>query len=184
MKTKKLIMGFFTLVMTLPAIAQIDNGSITAFQDGTPAVAAEVNANFQALLEGVNALADRVASLESGGSDSEGIGGTYSISGMGAATDCSDTSIAITLIGISGTATASDGMLTLNITEKTMDPIIRDDGVGNFEVVARGNTRSDTSEIPYDANGVISGIDAGAFTLSNSSAGCGGDITFITGVRN
>ena len=191
MKYKSLIAGLMTIA-ALPVAAQVEQGSITSFTDGTPAVAGEVNANFQALLDGINSLADRVASLESSSGSSGEIGGSYTISGVGVTTDaCSTSAIALTFSGIAGTATASNGVLTLNLSEERIDPILRDDGQGTFEVENRTDILVETSEVSYGSNGVISGIDSGAFsadgsvfTLSNSNLGCESNITFITGVRN
>lgn len=193
MKSRLLLVSVFSIVIAFPAFGQVEEGNITSFTDGTTAVAAEVNANFQALLDGINSLADRVASLESSSGGSGEIGGSYIISGVGITTDaCGDGSaIALTFSGISGTATASNGVLTLNLTEERIDPILRDDGTGNFEVENRTDILVEPTDLSYGSNGVISGIDAGAFsadgsvfTLSNANLGCESDATFITGVRN
>lgn len=196
MKLINFIAVIFSMVLALPAYAQVSDSAITTFEDGTPAVAGEVNANFQALADAINALADRVGSLESS-SDSDngqGFSGSYTITGVGMDTDCSDTisnAIAISMFGITGSGVAADGVLSFTLTDKKMAPILRDNGTGTFEVEARAETNTESSSISFDSNGVFSGIDAGSFTadgsafvLTNSNAGCPGDVTHIVGVRN
>jgi hypothetical protein len=180
------------LVIANQVFAQVDEGNITTFEDGTPAVADEVNANFQALVDSINSLADRVGSLESSSNNSQGFSGSYTLTGMGASMDCSGgNAIAITIYGISGTGTATNGELSYNLTEKGMDPVLRDDGNSNFVVDARSRNLTDSGTLSFDSNGVFSGIDGGsfsadgsAFVLSNSTADCSGDVTHLVGVRN
>ncbi len=167
---------------------------MTTFEDGSPAVADEVNANFQALINAINDNATRLAALESSQSnENQGFSGNYTLTGIGMATDCQGTtgnSIAITLMGLYGSGVAADGQFSFTLTEKSMDPILRDDGVGNFEVEARGSEESEDSILTFNSAGVFDGIDAGAFsedgstfTLTNSTQGCPGDVTYIHGVR-
>jgi len=146
------------------------------------------------LISAINDNATRLAALESsGGNNSQGFSGNYTLTGIGMATDCSGTigsAIAITLIGISGTGVASDGQLSITLTERSIDPILRDDGTGNFEVEARGETNTDSDTVSFTSDGVFIGIDAGVFsedgstfTLTNSNPGCPGDVTYIHGIR-
>lgn len=72
-----------------------------------------------------------------------------------------------------------------------MSPILRDDGTGNFEVEARAESVTESDSLSFDSNGVFIGIDAGsfsadgsAFALTNSEAGCPGNVTHIVGIRN
>lgn len=191
MKVKNVFAVLVSASLALPALAQVSDSDITAFEDGTPAVAGEVNANFQALADAINSLADRVGSLESSSNNSQGLTGSYVMTGVGYSMDCSDNAIAVSMYGITGTATAAAGELSFSLTETGMDPILRDDGLGTFEVVARGRSQSDSGTLTFDSNGVFSGIDAGAFTadgsvftLTNSTADCSGDVTHIVGIRN
>lgn len=198
MKMKSLFKLVPAIVLASPLMAdEVDESGVTAFEDGTPAVAAEVNANFQALIDAINDNATRITALESsaGSGDSEGFDGNYIITGVGMSSDCSgDTgsSMALTLYGIHGSATASDGTLSFTLTEEGMDPILRDDGVGNFEVVSRARNESDSGTLTYSASGVFEGIDGGGFSADGSTfnlmnvdeQGCPGDVTFIVGTRS
>jgi len=174
------------------AVAQVSESDITTFEDGTPAVADEVNGNFQAVVDAINSLATRVGSLESSSENSsQGFSGSYILTGVGHAMDCSDIAIAITTYGISGSATAANGELSFTLTEKGMDPVLRDDGTGNFVVDSRDRVETDSGTLAFDSNGVFTGIDAGAFsadgsvfTLTNSTAACSGDVTHLVGIRN
>jgi len=183
------------MALALPAFAQVSDSAITTFGDGTPAVAAEVNGNFQAIVGAINSLADRVSSLESSsGSDSgQGFSGSYTITGVGFNMDCSSNAVAITMYGVTGSATAANGVLSFSVTETGADPILRDDGLGTFEVESRSRNQSDSGSLNFDSNGVFSsGIDAGSFTadgsvfsLTDSDSGCtGGGISHWVGVRN
>ncbi len=192
MKSIKLSTAVFSMVLALPAIAQVSDADITTFEDGTPAVAAEVNGNFQAVVDAINSLATRVGTLESSSeNNSQGFSGSYIITGVGHAMDCSENAIAISTYGITGSATAANGELSFTLTETGMDPVLRDDGTGNFVVDSRDRSGTDSGSLPFDSNGVFTGIDAGAFsadgsvfTLTNSTAACSGDVTHIIGIRN
>ena len=195
MKYRILFLSVTAMLVSLSAHSQVDQASLNSFEDGTPAVAAEVNANFQALLDGINSLADRVATLEAAsGSNIGSISGSYLLTGVGLDTDCTGdigNSIAITMHGLSGTAQAADGVLTFTMNEESMAPILRDDGVGNFEVQSRSETEIDSGSISFDSNGVFLDIDGGGFsadgsvfTLSNTDPGCPGNISLVMGVRN
>jgi hypothetical protein len=136
MKLIKYFAVFISLIISNQIFAQVDEGNVTTFEDGTAAVAGEVNANFQALIDAINSVADRVSTLESSGGSSAGFSGNYTLTGIGMATDCDGTiggAIAITLIGLYGTGVAADGQLSLTLNEKSMDPILRDNGTGTFE---------------------------------------------------
>ncbi|MCG8589616.1 MAG: hypothetical protein MJE66_10025 [Proteobacteria bacterium] len=51
--------------LTTPALAdEVAPGEVTTFQANTPAIASEVNSNFQALIAAINDNAQRVAALE------------------------------------------------------------------------------------------------------------------------
>jgi len=192
MKLIKLNVAVFSMVLALPTMAQVSDSDITTFEDGTPAVAAEVNGNFQAVVDAINSLATRVGILESSSeNNSQGFSGSYIITGVGHSMDCSENAIAITTYGITGSATAANGELSFTLTETGMAPVLRDDGTGNFEVDSRDRSQTDSGSLPFDSNGVFTGIDAGAFsadgsvfTLTNSTAACSGDVTHIIGIRN
>lgn len=192
MKSVNFFAAIFSMALALPAIAQVSESALTTFEDGTPAVAGEVNGNFQALADAINSLADRVATLESSSGNGQGFSGSYILTGVGMSMDCSSgNAIAITLYGISGSGTAANGELSFSLTETGMDPVLRHDADGNFEIDQRSRSLSDSGTLSFDSNGVFSGIDAGAFSadgssfvLTNSTADCSGDVTHIVGVRN
>lgn len=52
-------------------------GQVTTFTSGTPAVAAEVNANFQALISAINDNNSRIATLEAAQAASDSVSGRY-----------------------------------------------------------------------------------------------------------
>lgn len=54
-------------------------GTVTTFSAGSPAVAADVNSNFSALITAINDNATRIAELESAGTDNSVAGNTYSV---------------------------------------------------------------------------------------------------------
>lgn len=54
-------------------------GTVTTFSSGSPALASEVNSNFQALITAINDNATRIAELESAGADNSVAGHTYSL---------------------------------------------------------------------------------------------------------
>ena len=63
---------------------EVDESSVTTFEDGTPAVAQEVNGNFQALINAINDNAARLASLEASNQDSNSVSGkTYQLNSIG-----------------------------------------------------------------------------------------------------
>ena len=68
----------------LPYAAEIDDSSMNTFTDGTPALADEVNSNFEVLVDAVNSLGERLASLESSSEVSNSISGsTYQLNEIG-----------------------------------------------------------------------------------------------------
>ncbi|MEX2489458.1 MAG: hypothetical protein WD356_08035 [Pseudomonadales bacterium] len=78
MKTGKLL-GFVAAVTFcgLASAGEVDTGSVTTFSAGESAVAAEVNANFNALITAINDNATRIAELES--PDNSVAGHTYTV---------------------------------------------------------------------------------------------------------
>lgn len=63
---------------------EVNDASVTTFEDGTPALADEVNANFQALIDAINDNAARLAALEAGNQDSNSVSGsTYQVHAIG-----------------------------------------------------------------------------------------------------
>lgn len=54
-------------------------GTVTEFTAGSPAVAADVNGNFQALITAINDNANRIVALENANTDSSVAGGSYQI---------------------------------------------------------------------------------------------------------
>lgn len=75
---KKVMMSMVvTAILTGPAVAQ-EAVTFTPAESGTPATAAEINANFQALAGAINDLAPRVAALENNEAD-DVAGKTYKL---------------------------------------------------------------------------------------------------------
>lgn len=63
---------------------EVNDSSVTTFEDGTPALADEVNANFQALIAAINDNAVRLAALEAGSQSSNSVSGsTYQLNAIG-----------------------------------------------------------------------------------------------------
>jgi hypothetical protein len=58
------VIALSTLICGQAAAETVEESDITTFEDGTPAVAAEVNANFQALITAINDNATRLAAIE------------------------------------------------------------------------------------------------------------------------
>lgn len=92
MKLKFLIVviSIFSLITSVNA-DEVDDSSITSFEDGTPALADEVNANFQALIDAINnnaaiasENAQRLAALEARPQESNSVSGnTYQLNSIG-----------------------------------------------------------------------------------------------------
>lgn len=78
MRTILLALSLVALSCGVSAQTSIPN----TFAAGTPARAAEVNANFQALATAINTLTTRVAKLEGSGLTAADIAGTYAVTGM------------------------------------------------------------------------------------------------------
>jgi hypothetical protein len=72
-----------TAALTLSASAviagEVNNGNVTTFQSGQPAVAADVNSTFAALITAINDNATRIATLEEATPDNSVAGKTYAI---------------------------------------------------------------------------------------------------------
>jgi hypothetical protein len=62
---KNNVLALISPIFALSAFADpVDNAQITTFQSGTPATAADINQNFQALIDAINDNAVRIAQLE------------------------------------------------------------------------------------------------------------------------
>lgn len=86
MNIKSLLVFVSTLCLFNAANAdEVDSSSVTTFEDGSPAVAGEVNANFQALINAINDNAAAIAALESSGSaESNSVSGaTFTLNQIG-----------------------------------------------------------------------------------------------------
>jgi hypothetical protein len=79
---KKLLPALFLAsAMSAPVLAgEVDAAAVNTFEAGTPAVAAEVNDNFAALISAINDNATRITALEDAVPDS--ITGTWSVVGL------------------------------------------------------------------------------------------------------
>ena len=84
MRVKYLFLAFFFTAFAANA-DEVDSSAVTSFTDGTPAIADEVNANFQALIDAINDNAARIAALESSSSSSGNSvsGATFSLNQIG-----------------------------------------------------------------------------------------------------
>lgn len=67
---KQIIAIALTAAFVLPAVHAEQVGSVIEFQTGTPAKAAEVNANFQTLIAAINDIDSRVSTIEQEASNS------------------------------------------------------------------------------------------------------------------
>lgn len=85
MNTKFFLILAMTASLAGPANADdVDASAVTTFQDGTPALAGEVNGNFQALIDAINDNASRLAALEAAsGSDDSVAGHVFALRQMG-----------------------------------------------------------------------------------------------------
>lgn len=91
MKLFKLCSVFVGVYFSAVVMAdEVDESAITTFEDGTPALADEVNANFQALIDAINnnaaiaaANADRLDALEANTPSNSISGNTYSLNEIG-----------------------------------------------------------------------------------------------------
>lgn len=112
---------FLLLLVGASRTADSQTSVPNVFTAGTPAKAADVNADFAALVAAINALTARVSSLEAAGTGSGSIAGTYTLqtfeidldfapgtgSGTNAATILSATANLTLILNANGTATYS-----------------------------------------------------------------------------
>ncbi len=84
MRLKLLLVAPLFFFISHASADEVDGSSVTTFEDGTPAVAQEVNANFQALIDAINDNAARLASLEASNQNSNSVSGkTYQLNSIG-----------------------------------------------------------------------------------------------------
>src|SRR5687767_1265551 len=111
--------AFAAIALSILATASSAQVSVPfTFSAGSAARASEVNGNFQALVTGINALADRVTKLE-GNIVTADLVGTYAWSGLQVGLIAGGT---VETISYSGTATlAADGTLSGTLSERGFD---------------------------------------------------------------
>ena len=66
-------------ITTLSYASTVNQANVTTFKDGDTAVAAQVNANFTALITAINDNAARITALETGVASSSSVAGTYDL---------------------------------------------------------------------------------------------------------
>lgn len=179
---KKLLPALFLAsAVSAPALAgEVDAAALNTFEAGTPAVAAEVNDNFTALISAINDNAARIAALEDAVPDS--IAGNWSMVGLnlelaadsGTATDFSATYSDITLDGEFGSFTfdpAGTFTGTLNATQVRLAArifcqdnsaqSIPDECVNEFEPETANTSESISGTWTEDGNSVTLALDSG-----------------------
>jgi hypothetical protein len=90
MKLKLLFVVPALLFISSVSADEVDQSSVTTFEDGSPAIADEVNTNFQALIDAINdnaaiasANAERLAALEANTESNSIAGNTYQLNAIG-----------------------------------------------------------------------------------------------------
>ena len=124
MKLKSFFLILTALIIAGPVSAdEVDEANVTSFTDGTPAVADEVNANFQALIDAINDNASRIAALEADGGGNSVSGATFRLNQIGNIISAiQDTQGVVTILSQSYELTFnSDGSLTLSGNEYEAD---------------------------------------------------------------
>ena len=174
MRTSILVFSLLGFCAAVPAQVTVPN----TFAAGAPAKAADVNANFQALVNGINALGSRVSKLE-GQIVASDLVGTYSVnqfqSELGAGSRVATyTGGGTATFAANGTGTISGNTELghqLNLPGGTLAPINRPQAPSNFtwnlssgtltalgatfSVVAGGQLLITTSTNPLDGTNVI-----------------------------
>ena len=200
MNLRNFIAVIFSTALALPAVAQVDGSDITTFEDGTPAVAGEVNANFQALIDAINGNASRIAALEassgSGSNESNSVSGaTFSLQQIGnivsGNSDSEFPATTVTILSQSYSLTFnSDGSLTLDGSESEADL-----GSANGSVTVNNNGAPVNASGTWSQSGSTISTDLGSsFTVSADGnvivvsnftiRGDGGaETSFLVGVR-
>lgn len=189
-----IIPAFFSL--NLASADTVDQSAVTTFEDGTPAVAAEVNGNFQALIDAINDNAAAIAALESSSSSSNSVSGaSFQLNQIGIL-NRGQTDMFATTANLSQQYTVvfnSDGNFTFDGTSNegelnatTGSLIIQCDGCSESETGTWTQTGSSVSlsigisfTVSADGNVIIlsefsTGTDGGADTSESS---------FLVGVR-
>lgn len=108
-------------------LSQVNESQVVQFEAGTPAKAAEVNQNFQALVDAINANATAIAAIVSGAGTTleESLGGsTYQFVGLGTGTGATSTNLGDHPLNVVAGLNAT---LTLTRTVVENDPGPEDD---------------------------------------------------------
>lgn len=186
---KKLLPALFLAsAVSAPALAgEVDATAVNTFEAGTPAVAAEVNDNFAALISAINDNASRIAALEDAIPDS--IAGSWSMVGLNLdlAADSGTAGLAdayseITLDGefgsfsfdpagtFTGTLNASRARLAAEITcDQDPDPAIPDECVNAFQPETENPSESISGTWTEDGNSVTLDLGGESVTLHKGS---------------
>ena len=142
MKAKSSFLLLSSLILSTAVIAgTVNQASVTTFEDGTAAVAGEVNANFQALITAINDNASRITALESAdGANNSVSGNTYTLKQLGIVLSGNNNNLAIinNYVEIMTLVFNSNG--TFEASGVAFDGIVRigDLQVGQMENLANG----------------------------------------------
>jgi len=198
MKAKMYI--FAALFLTGSVFAdEVDESSVTSFTDGTPAVAGEVNANFQALIDAINDNASRIAALESSSSsDSNSVSGaTFRLNQIGniltGGPGGNDVSVITGMVQSYTVVFSADGSLSLSGAEYEADLEAQS---GNFSINSNGDPVSESGTwtqsgstlstnlgVDFYVSGDGNVIIANEFSTDTDSTGDRADTSFLVGVR-
>lgn len=191
---------FAALFMTGSVFAdEVDQSSVTSFTDGTPAVANEVNANFQALIDAINDNAAAIATLEANSSsDNNSVSGaTFRLNQIGniltGGSGGNDVSVVTAMIQTYTVDFNSDGSLGFSGSEFEVDLEAQS---GNLIINANGDPVSEPGTWTQSGSSVSTSLGVtftvsadgnvillNEFTTDTDSSGDRADTSFLVGVR-
>lgn len=169
----KLMKKIVLTTMCLAAIeatiaAEVDEGNVTNFQSGQPALASEVNGTFAALISAINDNATRIAAIEDASNNNSLDGKTFSFSstevGVASSNDgtfgfarsdiCSFSGTIAFSTASTGTITQSDNCaeLVLNSGNTRIELLDPESGDESFTYIQSGNTVTLTFPDPEDGS--------------------------------
>lgn len=191
---------FAALFLTGSVFAdEVDQSSVTSFTDGTPAVANEVNANFQALIDAINDNAAAIAALqENSSAESNSVSGaTFRLNQIGniltGGAGGNDVSVVTGMIQTYTIEFNSDGSLGFSGTEFEVDLEAQS---GNLSINANGDPVSESGTWSQSGSSVSTSLGVtftvsadgnvillNEFTTDTDSSGDRVDTSFLVGVR-